>query len=70
MRFILLVLVVAGCAESPKHWENINGTDRELLISDRGFCVAQAAPITWNEDARIATFLGCMQSRGWRIVSD
>lgn len=66
MRFIVLSVLIAGCAaQTESVWVKPGSTDAQFY-QDRGQCQAQAFGGTPMSTMQVAlVFSGCMQGKGW-----
>lgn len=70
MRYLLVLLIAAGCATKETYWEK-PGASSAQFDADMGACRAQAfgVPGAMNNLMQVAIVQStCMQGRGWQQV--
>lgn len=68
MRYIALLLILAGCASKQFLWEKPGASGQEFEM-DRGQCQAQAFSTPGMYTMQIAlVYNSCMRGRGWYQV--
>lgn len=68
MKYLLVLLLMAGCATKQSYWEK-PGTSEQDFRADMGFCRAQAFGVASGNLMQVAIVQrSCMEGKGWELV--
>lgn len=67
MRYLFVLLLLAGCATTERYWVKPGSTPQEFY-ADEGQCKAQALGAPGMYTMQVAmVFNACMQGKGWYV---
>lgn len=68
MRYLILLLLLAGCATTERQWFKAGATSDDFH-AEAGQCRAQALSVTGMDMYQSAlVYRSCMAGKGWRVV--